>query len=136
MFWHLALRTPLHAAAVAEDVAGLQLVLRHGADINAVDHSGRSALMVAADNGQSGAVGKRCTMCDMSNSRLKPSDVVKCDSVEFLVVISDILLLLYAALLLHRAKADLSLLDVNKNTALHLACSKVTNTALFKLNAD
>ncbi|XP_026092313.1 serine/threonine-protein phosphatase 6 regulatory ankyrin repeat subunit C-like [Carassius auratus] len=28
------------------------------------------------------------------------------------------------ALLLHRAKADLSLLDVNKNTALHLACSK------------
>uniref|UniRef100_A0A671MZU0 Serine/threonine-protein phosphatase 6 regulatory ankyrin repeat subunit C n=1 Tax=Sinocyclocheilus anshuiensis TaxID=1608454 RepID=A0A671MZU0_9TELE len=77
-------RTPLHAAAVAEDMAGLQLVLRHGADINAVDHSGRSALMVAADNGQSGAV----------------------------------------ALLLHRAKADLSLLDVNKNTALHLACSK------------
>uniref|UniRef100_A0A671SIL9 Ankyrin repeat domain 52a n=1 Tax=Sinocyclocheilus anshuiensis TaxID=1608454 RepID=A0A671SIL9_9TELE len=77
-------RTPLHASAVAEDVAGLQLVLRHGADINAVDHSGRSALMVAADNGQSGAV----------------------------------------ALLLHRAKADLSLLDVNKNTALHLACSK------------
>ncbi|XP_065141494.1 serine/threonine-protein phosphatase 6 regulatory ankyrin repeat subunit C isoform X1 [Paramisgurnus dabryanus] len=77
-------RTPLHAAAVAEDVTGLQLVLRHGADINAVDHSGRSALMVAADHGQSGAV----------------------------------------ALLLHRAKADLSLLDINKNTALHLACSK------------
>uniref|UniRef100_A0A8C1KBN0 Ankyrin repeat domain 52a n=1 Tax=Cyprinus carpio TaxID=7962 RepID=A0A8C1KBN0_CYPCA len=77
---HCAL-TPLHAAAVAEDVAGLQLVLRHGADINAVDHSGRSALMVAADNGQSGAVGKS-------------------------------------------SKADLSLLDVNKNTALHLACSK------------
>uniref|UniRef100_A0A8C2D804 Ankyrin repeat domain 52a n=1 Tax=Cyprinus carpio TaxID=7962 RepID=A0A8C2D804_CYPCA len=72
--------TPLHAAAVAEDVAGLQLVLRHGADINAVDHSGRSALMVAADNGQ---------------------------------IILDFL-----------AKADLSLLDVNKNTALHLACSK------------
>jgi len=37
--------------------------------------------------------------------------------------------LLYVALLLHRAKADLSLLDVNKNTALHLACSKVTNIA-------
>uniref|UniRef100_A0A672N4T3 Serine/threonine-protein phosphatase 6 regulatory ankyrin repeat subunit C n=1 Tax=Sinocyclocheilus grahami TaxID=75366 RepID=A0A672N4T3_SINGR len=78
--------TPLHAAAVAEDVAGLQLVLRHGADINAVDHSGRSALMVAADNGQS--------------------------------VISDFLLLSYA------------------NTALHLACSKVTNCALFKLNTN
>uniref|UniRef100_A0A673WZ99 Ankyrin repeat domain 52a n=1 Tax=Salmo trutta TaxID=8032 RepID=A0A673WZ99_SALTR len=79
-----ACRTPLHAAACAEDVAGLQLVLRHGAEINAVDHTGRSALMVAADNGQSGTV----------------------------------------AILLHRAKADLTLLDDNGNTALHLACNK------------
>uniref|UniRef100_A0A8C7FXS3 Ankyrin repeat domain 52a n=1 Tax=Oncorhynchus kisutch TaxID=8019 RepID=A0A8C7FXS3_ONCKI len=77
-------RTPLHAAACAEDVSGLQLVLRHGAEINAVDHTGRSALMVAADNGQSGTV----------------------------------------AILLQRAKADLTLLDDNGNTALHLACSK------------
>uniref|UniRef100_A0A8C7R3E1 Ankyrin repeat domain 52a n=1 Tax=Oncorhynchus mykiss TaxID=8022 RepID=A0A8C7R3E1_ONCMY len=76
--------TPLHAAACAEDVSGLQLVLRHGAEINAVDHTGRSALMVAADNGQSGTV----------------------------------------AILLQRAKADLTLLDDNGNTALHLACSK------------
>lgn len=29
------------------------------------------------------------------------------------------------AILLHRAKADLTLLDENRNTALHLACSKV-----------
>ncbi|XP_030625731.1 serine/threonine-protein phosphatase 6 regulatory ankyrin repeat subunit C [Chanos chanos] len=77
-------RTPLHAAAFAENVTGLQLVLCHGADINAVDCSGCSALMVAANNGRSAAV----------------------------------------AVLLHRAKADLSLLDQNKNTALHLACSK------------
>uniref|UniRef100_A0A4W4E461 Ankyrin repeat domain 52 n=1 Tax=Electrophorus electricus TaxID=8005 RepID=A0A4W4E461_ELEEL len=77
-------RTPLHAASFAEDVGGLQLLLRMGADVNAVDRFGRSALMVAADQGRSGAV----------------------------------------ALLLHRAKADLSLLDVNRNTALHLACSK------------
>ncbi|MEQ2224310.1 Ankyrin repeat domain-containing protein 52, partial [Ilyodon furcidens] len=76
--------TPLHAAAFAEDVAGLQLVIRHGAEINAVDTSGRSALMVAADRGLSGTV----------------------------------------AILLHRAKADLTLLDENRNTALHLACSK------------
>ena len=53
----IACRTPLHAAAFAEDVAGLQLVLRHGAEINAVDQTGRSALMVAADKGQSGTVG-------------------------------------------------------------------------------
>lgn len=52
-----ACRTPLHAAAFAEDVAGLQLVLRHGVEINAVDRSGRSALMVAADKGHSGTVG-------------------------------------------------------------------------------
>lgn len=56
-----ACRTPLHAAAFAEDVAGLQLVLRHGAEINTVDKSGRSALMVAADKGHSGTVGKSST---------------------------------------------------------------------------
>lgn len=53
-----ARRTPLHAAAFAEDVAGLQLVLRHGAEINTVDKSGRSGLMVAADKGHSGTVGE------------------------------------------------------------------------------
>lgn len=58
-----ACRTPLHAAAFAEDVAGLQLVLRHGAEINAVDKSGRSALMVAADKGHSGTVGESYTCC-------------------------------------------------------------------------
>ena len=58
-----ACRTPLHAAAYAEDVAGLQLVLRHGAEINTVDESGRSALMVAADKGHSGTVGESLTWC-------------------------------------------------------------------------
>jgi len=33
-------------------------VLRHGAQVNGVDESGRSALMVAADKGQSGTVGR------------------------------------------------------------------------------
>ncbi|KAM9859110.1 serine/threonine-protein phosphatase 6 regulatory ankyrin repeat subunit C [Aulostomus maculatus] len=77
-------RTPLHAAAYSGNVAGLQLVLDQGAEVNAVDHSGCSALMVAADSGQTLAV-------------------------EFL---------------LHKAKPDLTLVDVNNNTALHLACTK------------
>ncbi|KAJ8358548.1 hypothetical protein SKAU_G00150730 [Synaphobranchus kaupii] len=77
-------RTPLHAAAFAKNVVGLQLVLSQGSEVNAVDHAGRSALMVAADRGQTAAVD----------------------------------------ILLHRAKADLTLLDVNNNTALHLACNK------------
>uniref|UniRef100_A0A673ATL0 Ankyrin repeat domain 52 n=1 Tax=Sphaeramia orbicularis TaxID=375764 RepID=A0A673ATL0_9TELE len=77
-------RTPLHAAAYSGNVAGLQLVLAHEAEVNAVDHSGCSALMVAADCGQTRAV-------------------------EFL---------------LQKAKPDLTLVDANNNTALHLACSK------------
>lgn len=50
-------RTPLHAAAYSGNVAGLQLVLDQGADVNSVDHCGCSALMVAADRGQTRAVG-------------------------------------------------------------------------------
>ncbi|KAM6928312.1 serine/threonine-protein phosphatase 6 regulatory ankyrin repeat subunit C-like [Xenentodon cancila] len=77
-------RTPLHAAAYSGSVAGLQLMLALGAEVNAVDQSGCSAVMVAADCGQTTAV-------------------------EFL---------------LHKAKPDLTLVDVNNNTILHLACSK------------
>uniref|UniRef100_A0A673YDF4 Ankyrin repeat domain 52 n=1 Tax=Salmo trutta TaxID=8032 RepID=A0A673YDF4_SALTR len=81
---HCSAETPLHAAAYSESVAGLQLALVQGAEVNAVDTTGHSALMVAANNGQTAAV----------------------------------------EVLLHQAKADLTLLDVNDNTALHLACSK------------
>ncbi|CAO2581926.1 Serine/threonine-protein phosphatase 6 regulatory ankyrin repeat subunit C, partial [Lemmus lemmus] len=77
-------RTPLHAAAFADNVSGLQMLLQHQAEVNATDHTGRTALMTAAENGQTAAV-------------------------EFL---------------LYRGKADLTVLDENKNTALHLACSK------------
>uniref|UniRef100_A0A3Q2P2S6 Ankyrin repeat domain 52 n=1 Tax=Fundulus heteroclitus TaxID=8078 RepID=A0A3Q2P2S6_FUNHE len=76
--------TPLHAAAYSGSVAGLELVLAHGAQVNAVDPFGCSAVMVAADCGQTMAV-------------------------EFLLL---------------KAKPDLTLVDVNNNTALHLACSK------------
>lgn len=77
-------RTPLHAAAFADNVSGLRMLLQHQAEVNATDHTGHTALMTAAENGQTAAV-------------------------EFL---------------LYRGKADLTVLDENKNTALHLACSK------------
>uniref|UniRef100_A0A8D0CQ53 Ankyrin repeat domain 52 n=1 Tax=Sander lucioperca TaxID=283035 RepID=A0A8D0CQ53_SANLU len=86
-------RTPLHAAAYSGNVAGLQLVLAQGAEVNAVDHCRCSPVMVAAACGQTMAV-------------------------EFL---------------LHKAKPDLTLVDVNNNTALHLACIKVTYTNTNKL---
>ncbi|KAL0626521.1 Serine/threonine-protein phosphatase 6 regulatory ankyrin repeat subunit B [Plecturocebus cupreus] len=49
-------RTPLHAAAFADHAECLQLLLRHNAQVNAVDNSGKTALMMAAENGQAGAV--------------------------------------------------------------------------------
>lgn len=53
-----ARRSPLHAAAHSGTITGLQLVLAQGAEVNDVDHCGCSALMVAADCGQTMAVGK------------------------------------------------------------------------------
>ncbi|NXF13649.1 ANR52 phosphatase, partial [Smithornis capensis] len=77
-------RTPLHAAAFADNIHGLQLLLRHQAEVDTGDKLGRTPLMVASENGHTAAV-------------------------EFL---------------LYQAKANITVLDVNKNTALHLACSK------------
>ncbi|XP_029814738.1 serine/threonine-protein phosphatase 6 regulatory ankyrin repeat subunit C [Manacus vitellinus] len=77
-------RTPLHAAAFADNIHGLQLLLRHQAEVDTADKLGRTPLMVASENGHTAAV-------------------------EFL---------------LYQAKANITVLDVNKNTALHLACSK------------
>ncbi|NWW46278.1 ANR52 phosphatase, partial [Pedionomus torquatus] len=78
-------RTPLHAAAFADNIHGLQLLLRHQAEVDVTDKLGRTPLMMASENGHTAAV-------------------------EFL---------------LYQAKANITVLDVNKNTALHLACSKV-----------
>uniref|UniRef100_W5M8C8 Ankyrin repeat domain 44 n=1 Tax=Lepisosteus oculatus TaxID=7918 RepID=W5M8C8_LEPOC len=75
--------SPLHAAAFMDHVDCLQLLLSHGASGNAVDQSGRSAVMMGAEQGSVGAVGE----------------------------------------LVGSAKANLSLTDHKKNTALHLACS-------------
>lgn len=60
-------RTPLHAAAFADNVNGLQLLLRHQAEANAADQSGRTPLMMAAENGRTAAVGK-VPLLDMQQS--------------------------------------------------------------------
>lgn len=52
------LRTPLHAAAFAGHVDCVQLLLAHDAPVDAVDQSGLSALMMAAERGRVGCVGK------------------------------------------------------------------------------
>lgn len=49
-------RTPLHAAAFTDHVECLQLLLSHNAQVNPVDNSGKTPLMMAAENGQCGAV--------------------------------------------------------------------------------
>ncbi|KAK1797807.1 hypothetical protein P4O66_008163, partial [Electrophorus voltai] len=49
-------RTPLHAAAFAGRVDCVQLLLAHDAPVDAVDQSGRTALMMAAERGAVGAV--------------------------------------------------------------------------------
>ena len=75
----LPCRSPLHAAAYSEKVDGLRLVLDQGAEVNAVDGSGRSALMVAADRGQSTAVGK--TIWTLSGVELNLSAALRAVSV-------------------------------------------------------
>ncbi|KAG7250352.1 hypothetical protein CRUP_018052 [Coryphaenoides rupestris] len=50
-------RTPLHAAAFTDHVECLQLLLSHNAQVNSVDATGRTSLMMAAENGQTNAVG-------------------------------------------------------------------------------
>uniref|UniRef100_A0A8C2H5X9 Uncharacterized protein n=1 Tax=Cyprinus carpio TaxID=7962 RepID=A0A8C2H5X9_CYPCA len=82
-------RTPLHAAAYTDHVECLQLLLGHNAQVNAIDMLGKTALMMAAENGQTNAV----------------------------------------EVLVSSAKADLTLQDAHRNTALHLACSKGHETS-------
>lgn len=57
MSYSYIVRTPLHSAAYSGNVAGLQLVIDQGAEVNSVDQRGCSALMVAAERGQTRAVG-------------------------------------------------------------------------------
>lgn len=50
-------RTALHAAAFTDHVECLQLLLGHDAQVNPADASGKTPLMMAAENGQTNAVG-------------------------------------------------------------------------------
>lgn len=61
-------RTSLHAAAFGDHAECLQLLLRHDAQVNATDNSGKTALMMAAENGQAGAVG-RYLGCRLNNAK-------------------------------------------------------------------
>lgn len=55
-------RTPLHAAAFTDHVECLQLLLGHNAQVNCVDAGGKTPLMMAAENGQTNAVGRTLTL--------------------------------------------------------------------------
>lgn len=58
LFIFYSCRTPLHAAAFTDHVECLQLLLAHNAQVNCVDSCGKTPLMMAAENGQTNAVGK------------------------------------------------------------------------------
>uniref|UniRef100_A0A8C9X2X4 Ankyrin repeat domain 52 n=1 Tax=Sander lucioperca TaxID=283035 RepID=A0A8C9X2X4_SANLU len=69
-------RTPLHAAAYSGNVAGLQLVLAQGAEVNAVDHCRCSPVMVAAACGQTMAVVLTCLPSAPVTFHVKTFDMV------------------------------------------------------------
>lgn len=109
-------RTPLHAAAFTDHVECLQLLLGHNAQVNSVDAAGKTPLMMAAQNGQTNAVGRNHFIefkKKTPQSYFLKSGEKKGSCFPFL------------ELLVSSAKADFTLQDAAKNTALHLACSKV-----------
>ena len=57
-------RTPLHAAAFTDHVECLQLLLSHNAQVNSTDAAGKTSLMMAAENGQTNAVGTAALQTD------------------------------------------------------------------------
>uniref|UniRef100_A0A671ULL1 Ankyrin repeat domain 28 n=1 Tax=Sparus aurata TaxID=8175 RepID=A0A671ULL1_SPAAU len=96
--------SPLHCAC-------LQLLLSHNSQVNSVDAAGKTPLMMAAENGQTNAVGRNHCF-DLSLFFCISPSHSHCSE-----------------LLVSSAKADLTLQDAVKNTALHLACSKGHETS-------
>lgn len=160
-------RTPLHAAAFADNIHGLQLLLRHQAEVDTTDKLGRTPLMMASENGHTAAVGTWLagtfpgTFATPTEQQLSPGCGVSPSvpllslgplgaglcllplSTQLLPPIAGVsappsprqLSLLVSEFLLYQAKANITVLDVNKNTALHLACSKVGSRLLTAVSA-
>lgn len=88
--------------------------------MDAVDQSGRSALMMAAERGSIGAVGMEHVPLLISRTLtlLSRADFYNCACVctENLIMVN----------------ADLTLTDQKGNTVLHLACSSVSVCFLFR----
>lgn len=75
---------------------------------------------MAAENGQTNAVGMNAALLSAAHRKISLRYVVISEALNtFLLLFS------LAELLVSSAKADLTLQDAVKNTALHLACSKV-----------
>uniref|UniRef100_A0A8C5HQA6 Serine/threonine-protein phosphatase 6 regulatory ankyrin repeat subunit C-like n=1 Tax=Gouania willdenowi TaxID=441366 RepID=A0A8C5HQA6_GOUWI len=109
-------RTPLHAAAYSGSAAGLQLVLDQGAEVNAVDNCGCSALMVAARCGQNIAVDLHEMLLYVIVTELRKSSMC------FLLQGHEM-----CALLILGEITDSSLIDARNNTLqmpLHIAARK------------
>lgn len=129
-------RTPLHAAAFADNIHGLQLLLRHQAEVDMTDKLGRTPLMMASENGHTAAVGT-CLAAAFPSMGCEPPCASSVTGSRGSGAVPPLWArwescptqqqpsLLISEFLLYQAKANITVLDVNKNTALHLACSKV-----------
>ena len=60
----------MHAAAFNDQVECLQLLLSRGGNVDAVDQSGKTPLIMSADNGHAGAVGEFLSVCRHSIDKL------------------------------------------------------------------
>lgn len=138
----LSCRTPLHAAAFAGHVDCVQLLLSHDASVNAVDQSGRSALMMAAEKGRVGALGTELFYltdslalehCCCSKAHLEFDACLSCFNILLRCCVVDVYIcFLHCVPEVLLTSTSHSLTDSDGNTALHLACSNVSVHTLHR----